>query len=380
MVEVRAEEVRALIRLDPTGRARGDDTMLPMDHPPDRIVVFAPNPVGDAVMFTPTLRAIHARFPSVEIVLAARAGAAAVLTPNPWSGRVLELGACPLHPVPELRRGKFDLAVLGPNSFLSAVTARLSGAKRRLGYSRDGRGWLLTDRLPVPRDGGGRMTVPPAIDYYLKLAEVLGADVSDRRMELGVAEADADAARTMLLEAGCEAVRPLVMLNPGAGFGPSKLYPADRFAAVADALVKRRGVQVVINAGPGEQAVAEAVAAAMTSEPLLNLARVRNSLGLVKALAAKSDVVITNDTGARHIAAALGAGVVTIFGSTDPDRTIIDCPLERIIRTDVPCGPCQKKRCGLPPEAEHHQCMANIAPETVARAAEELLDAERTIE
>jgi len=354
--------------------------MLSTDLHPDRIVVFAPNPVGDAVMFTPTLRAIRARFGSAGIVLAARAGAAAVLTPNPWTEGVIELGVCPVHPVPRLRRGRYELAVLGPNSLRSAVTARLSGAKRRLGYARDGRGWLLTDRLPAPRDAEGRLIVPPAIDYYLKLAEALGADVSDRRMELAVADADADAARTMLIDAGCDAMRPLVMLNPGASFGPSKLYPADRFAAVADALVERRGVQVVINAGPGEQAVAEAVEASMTSAPLLNLARASNSLGLVKALAAKVDVVITNDTGARHIAAAQGAGVVTIFGSTDPDRTTIDYPLDRIIRTDVPCGPCQKKRCGLPAGPEHHQCMTNITPQTVVEAAEALLDAERVLE
>ena len=199
-------------------------------------------------------------------------------------------------------------------------------------------------------------------------------------MELAVADSDAAAADAMLTDAGYDADRPLIMLNPGAGYGPSKLYPADRFAVVADALAGERGAQIVINAGPGERDVAEAVASAMTQPPLLNLARMANSLGWVKALCARCDVMITNDTGARHIAAALGADVVTIFGATGPERTVINYSRERIVRVDVPCGPCQKKDCPLPAGPEFHKCMTRIAPEVVVAAAEELLDSEKAVE
>lgn len=166
------------------------------------------------------------------------------------------------------------------------------------------------------------------------------------------------------------------MLNPGASFGPSKLWPAERFAAVADELIACRGAAVIINAAPGEKTVALAVASAMRHPPLINLAERENSIGLVKALLRRCDLAITNDTGARHLAVASGIAVVTVFGSTDPARTELHYQRERIIQADVPCGPCQKKQCPLPVGAEFHQCMTAIAPGTVLAAAEELLDAQ----
>jgi len=193
-----------------------------------------------------------------------------------------------------------------------------------------------------------------------------------------VAGSDAATAEDLLAGAGRDPSRPLVLVSPGASFGRSKLYPAGRFAAAADALIRQRGAQIVINAGPGEALIARAVEDAMTQPVLVNLARIGNTLGLLKALVARADVVITNDTGPRHFAAALGAGVVTIFGATDPGRTTIDYERERIVRVDVPCSPCQKKRCPLPPGPEHHQCMLKIPPEVVASAAGELLDAGRS--
>jgi len=344
-----------------------------MAGPAQRIVIFPPNPIGDAVMFTPALRAIRARFPDAEIALFARPAPAETLNPNPWTRHVLVAPRSLLAAARALRRERFDLGVLAPNSFRSALTARLGGVRRRVGYDRDARGRLLTDRVPPPRGPDGRLAVVPAIDYYLRLAAAVGAETSDRRMELDVAAADAALAEELLVEAGLDPSRPLVVLNPGASYGPSKMYPAERFAAVGDALARGRGAQIVVNAGPGEVAVAETVERAMAEGVLLNLARVGTTLGVVKALLARAWVVITNDTGPRHLAAALGAGVVTIFGATDPDRTTIDYARERIVRVDVPCAPCQKKRCPLPPGPSHHQCMLSIPPEMVVSAAEELL-------
>lgn len=347
--------------------------MLAMDRSPQRIVILLPNPLGDAVMFTPALRAIRAKFGQAELVLLGRPGPAALLTPNPWTDRVIAAGGFRAA-VRTLRSGRFDLAVLGANSFRSALTAALGGASRRLGYDRDGRGWLLTDRLKPPRDDRGRIAVPPAIDYYLALAAALGADASDRRMELGVDDSDAATAEQLLAGAGLDPARPLVMLNPGASFGPAKMYPPELFAAVGDALVRSRGAHIVINAAPGEVAIAQSVEEAMAEPVLVNLARVGSTLGLLKALVKRSALLVTNDTGPRHFAAALGVPVVTIFGPTDPDRTRIYYDKERPIRADVPCSPCQKKRCPLPPGRERLRCMLQIPPETVVAAAEQLLD------
>ncbi len=340
------------------------------------MVVFLPNWVGDTVMFTPALRAIRARFPACELVLLGRPAPAETLRPNPWTHRCLPHPRTVLAAAGALRRERFDLAVLAPNSFRSALTARLGGARRRVGYRRDGRGWLLTDPIDPPRDADGRAAVVPAIDYYLKLATALGADASDRRMELHVADADDRSAGRLLDEAGRDVSRAMVVLNPGASFGPSKRYPPERFAAAADALAAGRGAEIVISAAPGERAIAEAVEGHMRQPVLLNLARLAHTIGLLKAFVRRADLLITNDTGPRHFAAALGTPVVTIFGATDPARTVIDYARERIVRVDVPCGPCQKKRCGLPPGPEHHQCMTRLPPEMVASAAEELLEAE----
>lgn len=336
--------------------------------------MFVPNWVGDAVMFTPALRAMRARFEDSEIALFARPAPAAVLTPNPWTKSVILDRGSFAAGVRLLRRGLFDLAVLGPNSLRSALLARSAGAPRRLGYNRGGRGLLLTDKLDPPRAADGSFAVTPALDYYLKLAERLGCTVSDRRMELGVAEADAIEADRLLSEAGADPARPIVVLNPGASFGPSKLYPPQRLAAVADALIERRGGQIVISVAPAERPLARTVAEAMKQPPLLNLGRVENTLGLVKAVVRRSGLLITNDTGPRHFAAALNVPVVTVFGATDPGWTETHYDRERIVRVDVPCGPCQRKTCPLPPGPEHHQCMLKIPPEMVLAAAEELLD------
>jgi len=347
---------------------------------PASIAVLLPNWVGDAVMATPALWALRQRFDSAHITLIGRPAPLAVLAgaglgddelpdTSAERPRIVHLPRMARR----LRERRFDLAVLLPNSFRSAMLAWLGRARRRLGYARDGRGWMLTDRLTPPRDDKGKRLVQPAMDYYIDLLAPLGIAVEDRRMMLATTPEGESAAEVMLTWAGYDEARPLVMLNPGGSFGPSKRWPAGRYAAVADALAARHGAQVIINAAPNERAVARNVAEAMTATPLVNFADHDNTLVLLKSLMSRCDLVITNDTGARHVAAAMGAGVVTIFGSTDPDWTTIDYPRERIVRADVPCAPCQKKRCPLPAGPTFHQCMKAISVDEVLVAAEQLL-------
>ena len=273
-----------------------------------------------------------------------------------------------------LRAGRYDLAVLLPNSFRTAALAYFSGIGRIAGYGRDGRSWMLSDKLSPPRDEAGKFIPGPMIDYYLDLVRLLGAEADSRRMELAVTPAeDAEACR-LFAEANMDPARPVVMLNPGASFGPSKLWPPERYAAVADALVDRHGAQIIINASPGDRPVAARLAAAMRRSPSVNFAERDNTLGLLKAILKRSSLLITNDTGARHVAAALGVAVVTLFGSTDPRWSETGSEFERIIRTNVSCSPCQKKQCPLPAGPTHHQCMTAITVEMVLAAAGQLLD------
>jgi heptosyltransferase-2 len=244
---------------------------------------------------------------------------------------------------------------------------------RIAGYARDGRGWLLNDRLQPQRDAAGSFVPTPAVEYYLALARHLGADASDASMELAVEPSFAQAADELLRAAGLQAGEPAVMLNPGAAFGPSKMWNSERYAALADELIDRHKAQIIINAAPGEATIARQVAGDMRHRPLVNMADHPNSLGLVKALLRRIDLLVTNDTGARHVAAALGRDVVTIFGSTDPAWSQIGFARERMVRVAVPCSPCQKRMCPQTPGPRYQQCMMAVTVEMALAAAEELL-------
>ena len=343
-----------------------------------RIVVFLPNPVGDVVMATPTLQALREHFATAHIAHVGHEAALDVLSPNRWAdGTILDHSR--LRPratnffrlAERLRQGRFGVGLLLPNSFRAAALARTGGVKRVVGYARDARGWLLTDGQPPPRDEQGRLVPIPAIDYYLELARMVGvpADKLRSKMSLDVGEADQAAADEELRRCSVDPGRPLVMLNPGAAFGPSKMWDPERFAAAADALIERCGAQIIINAAPTERGVAAAVAEAMAHKPALNFAERDNTLRLLKGLMRRCALLITNDTGARHIAAALGISVVTLFGSTDQRWTEIGYKRERIISVDVDCAPCQSRVCPLPAGPSYHQCMGRITPEMVVEAA-----------
>ena len=351
---------------------------------PENILIFLPNWVGDAVMATPALAALRRHFGSARITHLGRPAALATVSGSDWADDVLvdRSGQPPsglnfLRLVGGIRRGGYDLAVLLPNSFRTAAAARLGSVKRIAGYDRDGRGWLLTDKILPPRDETGRLKPVPAIDYYIRLVEMLPLRCDSRLMSLGLLEADDRAARDLLEAAGAAVgapSRPLVMLNPGASFGPTKMWDLLRYAAVADELIDRRGAQIIINAAPAERQLAAQVAQEMRHKPAVNFAERDNTIGLLKGLMRRCSLLITNDTGARHVAAALRIGVVTLFGSTDPAWTRIDYRFERMIRVDLPCSPCQSKTCSQPPGPMYHQCMTAITTDMVMEAAEELLD------
>ncbi|MBL7220540.1 MAG: lipopolysaccharide heptosyltransferase II [Phycisphaerae bacterium] len=348
---------------------------------PRSIVVFLPNWVGDVVMATPTLRALRRSFTDARITYFGRALALDTLSGTDWADGVIEatpkvrsrtLGQ--LQFVGALRAGRFDLAVLLTNSFRTAFLAKLAGIGRIVGYDRDARRFLLTDRISPPRDDSGRLVPISAVDYYAELAGMLGVEVPDREMFLPVTDADEQVAGELFQQAGIDPVRPVVMLNPGASGGTSKIWGSDRFARTADILIETRGAQIVINAAPPEKHIAADVARRMAGEPVINFADRDNTLGLLKSMLRRTNVLVTNDTGARHIAVAVGSAVVTIFGSTDPLWARINCPRERIVSVDVDCGPCGRKLCNQIPGPMYHHCMGNVTAEMVVEAAGQLLD------
>ena len=228
----------------------------------------------------------------------------------------------------------------------------------------------MTDRLHPAKTGCGRYKPESMVDYYLALASYMGSDTGDRRLEAAVDRAAEESMYGKLPQLRDSGKR-LIILVPGGAFGPSKFWASERFAETADRLVSDYGADVVISVSPepGEKEIAEKVQRASANE-LISLADTPLTLGELKALYAKADLVITNDTGPRHIAIALGRKVVTLFGPNDPRWTDTGYGDEVQIVGEAECGPCQKPKCVM----EQHICMEAISVDMVVEAAKGLLE------
>lgn len=349
---------------------------------PQRILVVQPTWVGDAVMATPTLRAIRELYPKAQITYLMKRYVKPMYAGMPWADKLVtyRTGRTPrlagktqfLGLIAKLRRRKYDMAIVLPGSFKSALICRMSGIDRIVGYDRDGRGFLLTDKLLPPRENG-RYIPSPIIKYYLGLASYLGSTSRDLSMQLFVTESEKRDADEVLARAGATGDKPMVMLNPGAQYGSSKCWPAEYFAELADRLIDRNGVQVLISSAPRERKIVDEIIACMHHTPI-DLAKAGLTLGALKEIVRRCSLMISNDTGPRHIAAAFGVPVVAIFGPTHPEWTEIFYPKERIVSVKVHCGPCQLKTCPL-----DHRCMTRVTPDMVYRAGMELLNLPPTI-
>ncbi len=344
---------------------------------PASILIVLPTWVGDFVMATPTLRAVRARFPDASITFVGEENLEDLVRGGDWMDEVLHLpprGKRNLLHRPYrklialLRARRFDLALLLPNSFRSALLARLAGAKRRVGFDRDSRGWLLTDRIAPPNRMGRGFAPRPIVEHYADLAERIGCDRPTDALELFTSSDSEGSVQERLLGLGVADHRPLVVMSPGARYGAAKCWPPERFAAVADRLIERTGAAVVVTCGPGEEPIARRIGGTMRERGFV-LDQPRLTLGELKALIRRSHVLVCNDAGPRHFAKAFGVGVVTVFGPTHPEWTATTYEAERIVRIDLDCGPCQQRECPL----GHLKCMTGVTPDAVVAAAVELL-------
>jgi len=228
----------------------------------------------------------------------------------------------------------------------------------------------LTDRLYPAKTPCGRYKPESMVDYYLAIASYMGADTEDRRVEVSV-DSGAEEGLYEKLPQLKDSGKRLIVLVPGGAFGPSKFWASERFAETADKLISDYGADVVISVSPepGEKEIAEKVQRASANE-LISLADTPLPLGELKALYAKAALVITTDTGPRHIAIALGRKVVTLFGPTDTRWTDTGYEKEVQIVGKAECGPCQKPKCAM----ERHICMEAISVDMVVEAAKGLLE------
>ncbi len=340
-----------------------------MNEPIRNILALLPSWLGDVAMCTPALRALHKRFPEAELAAAGRASACDLLRGLPWFSSIVPIpprpGFIDLLPVRRrLRPHARDLAVLFPHSFRAAVLAVLAGARRRIGYDRNGRGFLLTDRVPPYREEGRIQPVYMGREY-LDLLAPLGCEDDGAGLELHADLAVAEDVARQFTSDG----RPRVGFSPGAAFGPSKRWPAERFARVADALAEQVGAQCILLTGPGEEEIRDAVQA-HAKTPLVQCDGGNPTIEILKATISQLDLLLCNDSGPRHVAVAFQVPTVCIMGPTFPHYSEGPYERGRVIRVDVDCGPCQKPICET-----DHRCMTRIEPEMVVEAALELLAA-----
>jgi len=345
------------------------------------ILVWLPSPMGDAVLSTPALRAIRKHFGSSRITFLANHVVRSVLSPSAFNDAWIEAAGNPSAIAAQLKAHNFTHAILLKNSFAAALAVFLARIPCRIGYAREKRGFLLTEKLYPPRLPNGKFEPAPMLDYYLAIAARLGADTANRRVELQCDDNDKQSLQAKLPQlAGFE--RPIAVLVPGGAFGPSKCWPAVNFAKTADWLIDNYNAKVVISVAPDQlekQIAAEITAAAGLSlrakrsnlkDKLINLADHPVNLGELKALYSAARIVITNDTGPRHIAIALKRKLVTLFGPNDPVWTKTNYENEIQIVGNVPCAPCAKPTC----KRYRHLCMQSITVETVCNAAKDLMD------
>lgn len=306
--------------------------LMPPDRPtPHRLLIVLPSWVGDCVMATPTLRLIRDSFRGAFIGGLMRPGLDELLGGAGFFDEVhVERAGGVMGPkfaAAKVRPRRYDTAILFPNSFSTALIVRIAGIPRRIGYSRDSRGLLLTESIRPPKTAKGDWAIVPAVDYYYTLAHRLllpGGDASSEAplalptgqfMELATTPDEERAGAEILAKGGVREGERLVMLNPGAN-KDWKRWPGDRYAALAKHVREHFGATVLLNGSPAENELIDSIAA-QAGCPVVALPRLGIRIGSLKAIVRRCSLMVTNDTGPRHIAAAFGVPLVTIYGPTD---------------------------------------------------------------
>jgi len=351
----------------------------------ERIAVFLPSWVGDAVMATPTLRALAGFIASKSLSRSSSADSAPgpvrpspstligvmqpvvseVLAGNRWLTEQIVFNKRGwrnrLAVARRLRAARVDSIILLTNSWWTAVVAYLAGIPQRIGYGRDGRSWLLTDRLPTPsRDG--QLQAIAAVDYYLRLASLVGADSRDRTMELAVEASDRALATSLWQRLGFNESERTVVINSSGLWGTAKLWPADHVEQLARRIVEHHSWQVLLHCGPAERDAADAVAGRLDHPRVKSMGRAEQlPIGLTKAVMERAATVVSTDSGPRHIAVALNRPVVSLFGPTDPRWTTTYNVPEVELGLKLACRGCWQKTCPL----EHNRCMRDLGGEMV---------------
>ena len=335
------------------------------------VVVRAPNALGDLVMATPAFSRLANHFGQENLTLVCLPIGVPLLEGNAWFREILPYDRKGAHRgllggarfARELRSRKFDLGFVFPNSFSSAWLFLQGRVKKRVGYFKDGRSFMLHKGRQRDTDADGKFVPKYTGQYFMELLDTVEVEPGELRPTLPISQ-DERARASAFLSDNDLLGGPLVICAPGGAFGPSKLWAFERYARVLNALADE-GAKVLISHAPNETPEAEAVLkeAGRRYPTIAGL-----DLGALKGVYEQAAVVLTNDTGPRHIAVALGRPVICVMGPNDPRYTALP-QVERgeVIREAVDCSPyswpCQLKECPI-----DHRCMEAITVERVLEA------------
>lgn len=343
-----------------------------------KIGVFLPNWIGDAVMATPTLRALRSRAGNASTVIGImKPHIASLLEGTPWLDECWHYDRLSEDPSQRFRavawqlfRAKLDVAVLLTNTRNTALLAWLGRARERVGYVRNRRGPLLTRKLyPQVRDG--HFVPCSTLDYYLALAYAVGCPPEPPRLELATTPGDESAADRAWARLGLRTDGRVVTFNASGAFGAAKIWPGEFFGELARRIVTNLDHHVLVLCGPEERERAAGIVRRAAAPGVASLANQSVSIGLTKACVRRSRLLISTDSGPRHFAAAFGVPVVSLFGPTHAAWGDNHYGKDTILRIPVDCGPCQQRTCPL----GHHKCMRDLTVDMVYGAVRGHLEA-----
>ena len=339
-----------------------------------KLLIRATNWVGDAIMALPALRLVRERFPEAHIAILALPYVAKIYDRQGIADELMVYDRKGEHSglrgrsrlAAALRAKKFDTALLLQNAFDAAWIAWRGGIPERIGYDRDARGLLLTQAIPVPKRG----EIPAHEKYYylelLRRAGWLDKLPEIPEISLRVADEDSQRAEGKLRSLGVRAGALRIAVAAGASYGSAKCWPPERFAEALNQMRRERDADVILFGTPAEAVVAAAIAGAL-GQPALDLTG-KTLIGELPALLKCCSVFLGNDSGAMHVAAAVGLPVVAVFGPTDPDGT---APVTRrctVVQQKPYCSPCFLRCCPT-----DHRCMTAISPGRVGDSLRSVL-------
>lgn len=339
-----------------------------------KIVVRGANWIGDAVMTIPALQLVRAKFPDAVISLLTRSWAEGIFRDAEFIDEIIGIEksdsriAGVLDQARMVRSNKFDLAVLFPNSFESALVAKLSGIPARIGYATEKRSFLLTHAVAVPEWKNERHES----NYYLNLVEKIEGSTIKATSEgfaalLRVSDERKDSARLFLKEQGVDDTHPIVAIGAGSTNSLAKRWPAENFAKLSDLFDRELHAEIVLLGSAEESSVAAEVAKTKGARPIDLTGR--TDLAEATAILSVADLFISNDMGLAHIAAAVGTPTIVIFGPTNETTTRPLGDNVKVIREPVECSPCMLRECPI-----DHRCMTRISPERVFESAAKMLE------